>query len=161
MPGRVKYQGMTVLYSRDYPDADAQIEQLIEEETAPRLLMVVSSDHRVQRAARRRRARYIDSDRWYARLWKRRHARQQRSEPVVKPTGPFSAEEIEYWLREFSQPLDTPEKPEQAIPESPAQDNRTEPTPPNKSDPSEGPPLENPFPPGYGEDLLEEDRRSD
>ena len=48
-------------------DADEVIEQMILADSSPRRLTVVSSDHRLHRAARRRNAKPIDSDRWYAR----------------------------------------------------------------------------------------------
>ena len=72
LPRTMKHKGITVRYASEYADADALIEELIREETAPRSLLVVSSDHRIQRAARRRRAAYIDSDRWYVESCQRR-----------------------------------------------------------------------------------------
>ena len=56
LPRVVTHEGMTVRYASDYDDADALIEELIAGDHVPRSLMVVSSDHRLQRAARRRRA---------------------------------------------------------------------------------------------------------
>ena len=65
-------KGMTVRYASDYDDADALIEELIAANHVPRSLTVVSSDHRMQRAARRRRAPFVDSDVWFADAVRRR-----------------------------------------------------------------------------------------
>ena len=62
LPDRRSHRGILVLFARKHDTADALIEELIAAEDAPRRLTVVSSDHRIQRAARRRRATAIDSD---------------------------------------------------------------------------------------------------
>ena len=133
LPGTVAHEDMTVRYARDYPDADALIEELIERESAPRKLLVVSSDHRIQRAARRRRARTVDSDVWYSQLWQRRVQSRSASQQLVpeKPIGELSPAEIAHWVKEFST--------QEVLVKPPA---------------STKPALDNPFPPGYGEDLL-------
>jgi len=148
LPRTVAQEEMTVRYATDYPDADTLIEELIQSDSAPRSLLVVSSDHRIQRAARRRRARTIDSDVWYADLWQRRVQSldsQQRSFPE-KPLGELSATEIDYWVNEFSSgdsPSDRHSTPSASEREAPQTDDQ----------------LENPFPPGFGEDLLREDEQ--
>ena len=65
LPDRITYRGLDVQFARHYRDADELLEALIAQHTSPRRLTVVSSDHRVQRAAKRRRARAIDADVWY------------------------------------------------------------------------------------------------
>lgn len=146
LPRKTMCDGMTVLYAAGYADADTLIEELIQKETAPRSLLVVSSDHRIQRAARRRRAKYVDSDRWYAELWQRRHAQNEKSgEPQDKPTSALSTAEVEYWLREFSQTPEMQDPPDADLPESDTDSAH-----------SDNANLANPFPPGYGEDLLRE-----
>ena len=140
LPKEVTFQAMTICYARDFPDADAMIEQLIARHHAPRSLLVVSSDHRIQRAARRRKARSIDSDRWYSDLWQRRvedrHHRQLRV--PEKPVGQLSAKEIDYWVEQFSSNEELEEE--------------------DKSDQSSQNPasVDDPFPPGYAEDLLDD-----
>lgn len=86
-----------------FPDADALIEYLILKESSPRKLTVVSSDHRLQRAAKRRRARAIDSDVWYAEMLRARRERQESSKDKKpdRPPVPLLAEEVEYWLDQF------------------------------------------------------------
>jgi len=161
LPRTVDHNGMTIRYASEYADADTLIEELIQSEAAPRSLLVVSSDHRIQRAARRRRAPAIDSDRWYADLCRRRHARQHARRPrIAKPVGPLSDAEVAYWLRQFV--LET----------EPA--SETEPTSNMESTADTDLPgdvvsgaveiagdddFDNPFPPGYGEDLLDDEER--
>ncbi len=88
--------------SRD-EDADTVIEQLIAAESAPKRLTVVSSDHRLQRAAKRRRATAVDSDRWFTQLLRDRTSRSfpSASADIPKPEGPLTAGEISHWLGEF------------------------------------------------------------
>ncbi len=147
LPRIVQYHGMTVRYAREYVDADTLIEELIQTEAAPRALLVVSSDHRIQRAARRRRAPFMDSDRWFGELCRRRHACQQnRRQLADKPIGPLDDAEVAYWVRQFmsgEEPIVGAETAEKVAGETTAL--------PGDDD------LTNPFPPGYGEDLLGEE----
>ncbi|GIX02064.1 MAG: hypothetical protein KatS3mg112_1001 [Thermogutta sp.] len=68
LPAEFEYCGISVKFAVRYPDADSLLERLIREHTSPRKLTVISSDHRVQRAARRRRAKFVDSEKWYREL---------------------------------------------------------------------------------------------
>jgi len=141
LPATYLVGDMTVLFARDYPDADTLIEELIEDHPGPRGLLVVSSDHRVQRAARRRGAKRVDSELWYTQLWQRRielRRNQQKSIPE-KPIGQLSAAEVAYWVEQFDGD-DVPELP------APTKDATGEATQT----------FENPFPPGYAEDLFED-----
>jgi predicted RNA-binding protein with PIN domain len=96
------HRGLTVYFASREVDADSMIEELIQSNSAPRKLTVVSSDHRLQRAAKRRRATAIDSDRWFRDLLESRRAtNNQPPTEVIKPEGPFSADEIDFWLRQF------------------------------------------------------------
>jgi predicted RNA-binding protein with PIN domain len=103
LPRTVLHRGLSVKFASKYPDADCLIEELIEQETSPRRLTVVSSDHRLQRAARRRRARAVDSDVWYAEILYARRERQDRSQEKApdRPPVPLLAEDVEYWLEQF------------------------------------------------------------
>jgi len=60
--------GIRVLFAVDYDDADSMIEDLITTHSTPKKLLVVSSDHRIQKAATRRKAKAIDSDVWLDKL---------------------------------------------------------------------------------------------
>jgi hypothetical protein len=120
------------------------IEDLIAAHHAPRSLVVVSSDHRIQRAARRRRAKAVDSDRWYAELWAARHRRGQLPlDAPQKPGGELTGDEVSYWLKQFADSVSDEPTP------------RSEPRP-NQHQNSADDELANPFPPGYAEDLLDE-----
>src|SRR5687767_1642502 len=68
LPHATSVAGMRVLFSRNGQDADALLEDLLLAEKSPRELLVVSSDHRVQRAARQRGARFVDSEIWIREL---------------------------------------------------------------------------------------------
>jgi predicted RNA-binding protein with PIN domain len=126
LPRSFVHDAITVHFARRHSDADELIEELLEQYPAPRELLVVSSDHRVQRAARRRGADFIDSDQWYAQVRALRQQRQQEGEiPRAKSHSDVSNEEVAYWVDEFA---DAPP------------DNTT-----------------NPFPPGYAEDVLDDD----
>ncbi len=132
LPRVVQHRGITVRFADPGGDADTLIEELIRADSSPRRLVVVSSDHRLQRAARRRRARPIDSDRWYADVLRRRIDRVRGGKSSAKPSGPPSEAEVHFWLRQFG--VEDP-----------------------TSDSSADVQLDNPFPPGYAEDIREED----
>lgn len=140
LPRVIKHGGLTVRFADPDLDADDVIETLIKADSSPRRLTVVSSDHRLHRAARRRKATAIDSDQWYAQVLRDRIQRARHKSPSLKPSGPISEMEVRFWLRTFG--LDEPEP---VKPAGPAPENLTS---------AES---ESPFPPGYGEDIREED----
>lgn len=100
LPRTVDHEGITVHFASEYENADEMIEELILEDTAPKSLTVVSSDHRIQRAARRRKAKAVDSDIWHAAMVAKRNSRPQAKEPR-KPSGPSSDAEVDYWVKKF------------------------------------------------------------
>jgi predicted RNA-binding protein with PIN domain len=53
---------LAVRFSRDGRDADAEIELMLETHSSPRQVLIVSSDHRLHKAAARRKATCIDSE---------------------------------------------------------------------------------------------------
>ncbi len=144
LPHTLNHDEMLVRYAADYPDADTLIEELIQQHDSPRRLLVVSSDHRIQRAARRRRAKFTDSEPWFNNLVKQRDQRRdnQSQQLPEKPVGNQNAAEIDYWVNEFKTEETTN-----------LEDlgKKKRPSPPNN--PSQD--YDNPFPPGYGEDLLQ------
>jgi predicted RNA-binding protein with PIN domain len=102
LPRQFVHRGLTVRFAPPDREADAVIEDLIRADSAPRRLTVVSSDHAVQRAARRRRAKGVDSDVWYAEVIRRRRERHRASaEPPDRPPVPLLQEDVEYWVRQF------------------------------------------------------------
>jgi hypothetical protein len=97
-----------VLFAVDYDDADALLEELIARHSAPRKLTVVSSDRRLQRAARRRKARVMDSQAWYEELLRMVRARNRAPVAPLELPDNQGAQETEYWLRQFSDPSGAP-----------------------------------------------------
>lgn len=98
--------GITVHYSARTEEADDVLAELVGDHPNPRRLVVVSSDHRVQRAARRRRATAVDSEVWYAQLLQRRRDRQQpASPPDSKPATPSSGADTAWWQTQFDPKL--------------------------------------------------------
>lgn len=55
-------RGITVLFAPPGGDADTYIEQLIRRHSAPKQIVVISGDRRLQRAASRRRGHWLDSE---------------------------------------------------------------------------------------------------
>ena len=104
LPDSSTHQGITVLFSRGFPDADSMIEYLLQKHSAPKKVIVVSNDRRVQTAATRRRAAFVDCESWYESLAK------ASSEADSMETGDSaeidrkeiaSPDERQAWLREF------------------------------------------------------------
>ncbi len=161
LPRQTKQGGMTIQFAAEYEDADALIEELIRVHSVPRQLIVVSSDHRVQRAARRRKATAIDSDRWFDEIVQRQIQREASPEPLdAKPTPSLSKADVQHWLAQFADAdLESEFKGEanrkpQAKPSS---FKRTNPSPTrDSSDKNEELDISNPFPPGYADDLFED-----
>ena len=134
LPRTVRHRGITVCFAEPGLSADDVIERLILADSSPRRLTVVSSDHRLHRAARRRNAKPVDSDRWYAETLRQRIDRSRRKNPGTKPTGPPTDSEVRFWLRQFGL-------------EEPAAEGA----------PASEPPTSSPFPPGYGDDVDDDD----
>jgi uncharacterized protein len=143
LPRTMTHDGMTIHFARRHSDADEMIEELIEAHAAPRSLTVVSSDHRVQRAARRRGASYVDSDRWFAEMRASRKRAPQSGGGAAKPLGKLSPEQVEYWLLQFGDVATSDGNVEGVASGAEAKRNQDS--------------AESIFPPGYGEDLLEDD----
>jgi uncharacterized protein len=109
LPDTMHYAGVKVRFAKGYADADELLEELITADTAPRRSTVVSSDHRVQRAARRRKARAVDSDIWYeTALRKRREGSTRAGDEAAKPTSVPSDAEVEFWLSRVIDDSDAP-----------------------------------------------------
>jgi len=145
------YRGITVRFAPRGSDADTEIERLVSEHHAPRRLTVVSGDHRLHRAARRRKARCVDSDKWYADVVRARieRARAGAAGPISKPPPPATEAEVRFWLKQFG--LEVPEN----LPNVASDAATAEPA--DESDERVEPGAANPFPPGYAEDIREED----
>src|SRR4051812_1935195 len=127
LPRQMMHEGITVHFAARHSDADEMIEELLEECPAPRNLLVVSSDHRVQRAARHCGASFVDSDEWYRDVLARNRQRAAAADDgTTKPNDELTPEELNYWIRQFG--------------EGTREDRGTD----------------DPFPPGYGDEFEEE-----
>jgi uncharacterized protein len=101
-------EGMSVEFARPGGDADTLIEEILQSHPAPRSVRVVSSDHRLQKAARRRRATSVDSDMFVTEL---EHRGPIATEPAAdvspqsarnpKFSGEANENETELWMRVF------------------------------------------------------------
>jgi len=93
--------GVEVLFAGLGADADTVIEDKIKANTAPRRLTVVSSDRRLRRAARARRANAVKSEVFWSELQRvLRSKRRGANEPAGKEYG-LSEGETEQWLEFF------------------------------------------------------------
>ncbi|NNE01017.1 MAG: hypothetical protein HKN47_27185 [Pirellulaceae bacterium] len=110
-PNRFEVEGIEVLFATEYPEADDCIEELIAAHHSPKRLAVVSSDHRVQAAAKRRGAASFDSQEWLDRLLDGKvglaidiangAGQGSAEEASDKPTGRLSDEKVSDWMKEF------------------------------------------------------------
>lgn len=98
LPRSGEKHGMRIHFAPRGREADELLEELIRDHSSPRALVVVSSDHRIQRAARRRRAKFIDSDQWVATS---RHTPDPDQPEPDHRDGP-SPDELRAWLDEFN-----------------------------------------------------------
>jgi predicted RNA-binding protein with PIN domain len=98
-----EYHGIHVRFAVGEYEADDVIEELIRKASAPKQLAVVSDDHRLHDAARRRRCAVMSCDEYLT--WLERHRRQRIHPPedpaVAKPEG-LSRSETQHWLHEFA-----------------------------------------------------------
>ena len=86
-------------------DADTIIERLVEADTAPREIVVVSNDNRLRRAARRRGGTFQSSERFLRRL---AGAIRERSAAPPVPEKPREPVDPEAWMRRFGLRDDPP-----------------------------------------------------
>ena len=107
LPDSFHYEGIQVVFSRGYDTADEYIIELILAQKREADWTVVSSDHRIQNAARRRRMTFFDSDEWfYDRM---PEPVKTLSKPVPKPKEKpekTSREDLAYWLNVFGEEPD-------------------------------------------------------
>ncbi|MGI9014217.1 MAG: NYN domain-containing protein [Phycisphaerales bacterium] len=91
---------LRVIYAGAGRSADDQIELMIDRSSAPRRLIIVTSDLRLVRAAKRRRCKQLRSDVFLAQLERDAH-RQVGSRTARRHSERLSDAEVRYWLRVF------------------------------------------------------------
>ncbi len=99
--------GVSVRFALDYPEADDLLEELIAAHSAPKNLAVVSSDHRVQVAAKRRGCQPFDSQPWLDDLMRgnvrlavaSKDGAGQGGEP--NSDKPDTVDDVQQWMRDF------------------------------------------------------------
>ncbi|MDA8968252.1 NYN domain-containing protein [bacterium] len=110
-PSNFSVEGVAVRFAVDHPEADDLLEEMIAAHSAPRNLTVVSSDHRVQTAAKRRGCEFCDSQPWLDDLLDGKIALACKSskqtgqgrgvEGTEKPNRVVDEEQVEAWMKEF------------------------------------------------------------
>jgi len=89
LPRELTHRGLAVRFARRGGTADELLEEQIAAATDPRNLLVVSSDHRVQRAARQRGAAFSDSESWWRELQHEPADDDSTDEKTAPPGNPF------------------------------------------------------------------------
>jgi predicted RNA-binding protein with PIN domain len=114
-PSELTIDGIQIRFAVGYPEADDLIEELIAAHHSPKQLAVVSSDHRIQAAAKRRGAKQFDSQPWLDDLMDNRvhlaikqtggaghsDGAGQGGNETDKPDGELTSDGVSDWMREF------------------------------------------------------------
>ena len=82
-------------------DADTVIENKIKASTAPKQLTIISSDRRLQKAARKRRAKLVKSHVFWNKLQRQLSRKSKTREPPAKKHG-LTESETQQWLKFFN-----------------------------------------------------------
>lgn len=101
---RSPVESVKLLYSGVHRTADEVIIEMIEADTAPRRLTVVSTDRQIRKAARRRRAKALTSDQFVIEMLRRMSASALASRTKSNTKGgqgPLSPSQVRYWLDTF------------------------------------------------------------
>ncbi|KLU03911.1 hypothetical protein RISK_004318 [Rhodopirellula islandica] len=122
---RMSFADMDVRFAVGYPEADDLIEEIIFAHPTPKSLTVISSDHRLQAAAKRKKALPLDSEEWLDALLEgeirmvkipkatsKRKSKKKPSNPsserpdAAPPSGPnldamLDTDELQKWLEQY------------------------------------------------------------
>jgi predicted RNA-binding protein with PIN domain len=103
------FRGVHVRFAVRQDEADDLIELLLEEDSAPWNVTLVSDDHRLQRAARRRACQVQGCEEFLE--WLDRHRRDRERRPAEPPEkrGRLTEAELQSWLAEFADLADHPD----------------------------------------------------
>ena len=97
LPRSANKHELQIHFSPPGSEADDLLEELIRKHSSPRALTVVSSDHRLHRAARRRKATPIDSEVWVAQM----NSHRPQKEPEFERDAALPPEDLKQMLDEF------------------------------------------------------------
>ena len=100
-PSGKEIAGLDVVYAGRDQEADDVIELLIARDSAPRRLVVVSTDRRLARAARRRRAQSLTSDAFLRHLASDSEKRVAKALPGFATQVPLNEYAVGYWMGLF------------------------------------------------------------
>ncbi len=111
LPRQLTAAGIAVRFAAPGKDADDTIEELIAAHSAPRQIRLVSSDHRLQRSAQKRRGNFTDSEDFVQELDRRGPISDEGPTQPEPPaagkqtaTGKRTSEtETDRWLRVFGE----------------------------------------------------------
>ena len=109
LPRQFTAAGIAVRFAAPGKDADDTIEELIAAHSAPRQVRVISSDHRLQRSAQKRRGAFIDSEDFMQELDRRgpiseKTDMQPEPPPSNRKDGARAGEtETDRWLQVFGE----------------------------------------------------------
>jgi hypothetical protein len=98
--GLAGFSNIDIVFSGSFQDADTVIEEKIQACSAPRSLMVISSDLRLIAAAKRRKAPTVRSELFWGMVIKLLEKEPPRPEPKEKREG-ISRAETQQWLKLF------------------------------------------------------------
>ena len=107
LPSRYEFSGILILFARDHAEADDLIEELVQAESTPKKLKLITSDLKLQDVAKRRRATVVDSDTWmvkmesHSRTDTRSDSNRATPTPERKPDPKLSDAEVQAWLDEW------------------------------------------------------------
>ena len=94
---------LTVMFAREFDEADDLIEKLIRKHSTTRQLTVVSSDRRLVNAAKRRKANHLDSETWFNLLIEPLPPKQDESEETESQSRTEEVEiDADQWLEYFN-----------------------------------------------------------
>ena len=93
----VVVSGVLIEFAVEYESADARIIELVRRHSAPRQLVVVSSDHEIQRAVAARRATAVDSDLWLENLVERAADGKESADVPDRPV--IDETDVRYWMQ--------------------------------------------------------------
>lgn len=100
-PAELDYDGIHVSFAVHQERADDLIEQMIRQASTPRQLTVVTNDHHIQHAARRRHCPVMECDAYLDWL-EQPHKQQAKREASTAKPAELPPEETQRWLDTFA-----------------------------------------------------------